>query len=140
MNKENLILITLSVKSEEYFSPIQIQKTLFLINEKISKVRDWEIFNFIPYAYGPFDKEIYVFLSNLVKNDYIACAKFNNYFEYKIIEKGLVKIKNLVDSLPPNDYDYIQRIVNFTTTVSFRELVSAIYREYPEMKVNSIFI
>ena len=45
------------------FFPIQLQKVLFLIDREIHEFVNGPHFHFIPYHYGPCDKDIYILKS-----------------------------------------------------------------------------
>ncbi len=58
---------------------------------------------------------------------------------YRLLQKGFNKGQEHLKTLDEKTQKYIGRVASFVVRVSFAELVSAIYREYPEMKVNSVF-
>lgn len=139
MTKDELILSTFSTKGNEIFSPVQIQKLLFLIDKKLHNELEGPYFDFKPYHYGPFDKGIYLRLDalhllgkvDLIKNGRLTC--------YKLTNKGLEEGKKLFENLSEESKKKIKALTNFVKNLSFSELVSAIYKTYPEMKSNSIF-
>jgi hypothetical protein len=45
----------------------------------------------------------------------------------------------LAKELPQEATDYIKSAGEFVRRLSFNKLVSSIYKEYPEMRANSIF-
>ena len=53
-NEENLVLAALAAGGENAtFSPVQVQKLLFVLDREASPHIDGPHFNFIPYDYGP---------------------------------------------------------------------------------------
>jgi hypothetical protein len=58
---------------------------------------------------------------------------------YSATEEGSTVAEELVKALSPETRDYLTRVVEWTGSLSFNDLVSAIYHAYPEMKKNSVF-
>src|ERR1700704_660608 len=61
MDRRELLLAVLAAGRGKAFNPAQVQKTVFLISTNLPNLvhRGGE-FNFVPYNYGPFDKNVYV--------------------------------------------------------------------------------
>lgn len=137
MEKQDVILLCLS--TDEEFTPVQIQKLLFLIDKKVSKKLGGPFFNFIPYDYGPFDIEIYQILENLEKTGYIIIDLSYRFKKYRITKKGQKKVDEFLNNLDKNIKEYIFTLSEFVRNLSFSELISAIYKAFPDMKINSIF-
>ena len=55
-----LLLVFQNLRNSKKLDPIQIQKTIFLIEKECIENKSLtKTFNFVPYNYGPFDKDIY---------------------------------------------------------------------------------
>ena len=67
IEKKEWLLLAISF-SEGYLSPAQLQKSLFLLKQKKKKSVGKGFYNFIPYNYGPFCKEIYSDAESLVSD------------------------------------------------------------------------
>jgi hypothetical protein len=122
-------------------TPVQIQKALFLIDKRIPESVDGPLFKFRPYHYGPFDSSIYVLLEDLqregaVQIDYEPSFRRNTY---RLEAPGLSRGKAYLGSISPGAAAFISKVANFVSKVSFSDLVSSIYRAYPEMKAKSVF-
>jgi uncharacterized protein len=139
MDKRELILACLSTGEGESFSPVQIQKMLFLIDQNISKNLGGKFFDFKPYNYGPFDKSVYEVLEQLQRTNEVDISPEFNWRVYLITEKGKVTGDSIINSLDSKIRDYIINISRFVRSQSFSQLVKSIYKEYPEMKKNSVF-
>ncbi len=70
MNRKEILLASFTVSGGDAYQPVQIQKLVFLFQEKALKER---IYNFTPYNYGPFDSEIYVTLEKRVPGPRSIC-------------------------------------------------------------------
>ena len=93
MNRRNFILATLSSKPEHRYSPVQLQKLFFLIDNMLLDELGKTYFNFQPYHYGPFDPEIYGELEDLSAADYIEINKsrHNGFKVYNLTKEGVKK-------------------------------------------------
>ena len=139
MNRQDYILAVLSTGNKKKFTPVQIQKMFFLIDKIISDLVNGPYFNFVPYNYGPFDKDIYRELNKLAGQGLVKIVRDYNWNDYLLTEEGQKKGESLFSDLNPEAKNYIKEISNFVRSLSFSELVSAIYKAFPEMKSNSVF-
>lgn len=139
MNKEALVLATLSAGKGATHTPVQIQKLLFLIDRNISIKLGGPIFYFQPYNYGPFDKTVYDVLEILWSKDLVEIVSGYNWKEYKLTPQGQFEGERVFRSLKDEIQKYIFDVSLFVRSLSFTQLVSAIYKAYPDMKVNSVF-
>lgn len=132
-NKEDFILEVLSLFPNVYFSPVQIQKLFFLIEKKLSLNEKY--FEFIPYHYGPYDKDLKNTLLKLKFEGKLIIDNINNILHYKINDSVDIT-KSILDK---KQEEYIRHLGEFIRTISFKDLCMAIYKEYPEMAINSAF-
>ena len=142
MRREDVTLLVLASADGSAYSPVQIQKTLFLVTENVpSLISSGDGYNFMPYDYGPFDKAVYddlrqMEISGLVE---IAPASDARWKSYRATEHGLKTAEQLKRQLDKDTGKYLRALSSWVRSLSFSKLVSAIYKEYPEMKQNSIF-
>jgi hypothetical protein len=140
MEKSEFVLAVLSTSSGKSFSPVQVQKLFFLIDMRIPKSVKGPYFNFVPYDYGPFDPEVYRVLEELERTGDVKINKeFGNYRNYSLSLQGQKKGEDAIKYFEKNIQEYIKTLSEFVRDLSFIELVFAIYKAYPEMKVNSVF-
>ena len=135
------MLVAMSPAGTGSFSPVQVQKLFFLLDKNVAVQTKGPHFNFKPYDYGPFDKDVYLELENL-RSDGLAeilMPRSHGSRIYKLTDKGLETGARNFEKLPEDIRRYICESVNFVRSLSFAELVSAIYKAYPEMRVNSVF-
>jgi uncharacterized protein len=140
MKKNDLLLIALGAGNKHLHTPVQIQKLLFLIDKNVNHLIGGPVFNFVPYDYGPFDSSLYDELSKL-ENEGLVCSStsVHGWKLHGLTEEGIIKSNELANSLSPESLSYIKNLSEFVRRLSFSELVSAIYKAYPEMKTNSVF-
>ena len=139
MNRRDIILAGMSGAETSFYTPVQIQKMFFLIDENIPELINGKKFDFQPYHYGPFDKEVYLEIDELAKDGFTEIVFDGRKNLYKLTQKGVKKGKKVLSSLDQTASDYIKDVSNYVRSLSFTELVSSIYKAYPHMKINSVF-
>ena len=141
MEKKEIILAALATADGVIHTPVQVQKLLFLIDKKISHLVGGPYFNFVAYAYGPFDIEIYRLLEELEEKEEAEIIRNPalRWSKYRLTIKGQEKGVGVLKEMDQKVADYIKELSLFVRKLSFAELVSTIYKEYPEMKKNSVF-
>ena len=72
MTKREVVLAALAPAQGKQHSPVQVQKLLFLLDREASELLGGPHFNFVPYNYGPFDKEVYQVLNELDFNELVT--------------------------------------------------------------------
>lgn len=143
MNKKDIerkdwVLLTLATEEEQTFTPIQLQKSVFLIGKELDINKNF--FDFEPYNYGPFDVDVYRDAEELQKDNlvYITYPEHLRWNVYSITQKGIERAKEIAEKLDINEESAINNQVNWVLEKNFRELVNSIYKEYPKFAENSI--
>ncbi len=123
--------------------PVQLQKSLFLIGRNLEKtdLATDNFYSFQAYDYGPFCGAVYDDAEILETERLIEIQRppTTRYKLYSITPTGTTRADELRRKLSERALDYLSNVVKFTQSVSFNELVSAIYKAYPEMRENSVF-
>lgn len=70
----------------------------------------------------------------------ISISNHHTLRTYRLTKKGREIGKKSLKKLPKPVERYISDVINFVCSLSFAELVSAIYKAYPEMRENSVFV
>lgn len=140
MNHEDLILAALAAGGQHAsYRPVQVQKLFFLIDREISNLVDGPHFNFRPYDYGPFDQRVYLELEDLTAHGLAVIQPTGRYQVYSLSPEGFDRGSQIVERLDPEAKRYLERAARWVLALSFQQLVSAIYKKYPDMKARSIF-
>lgn len=139
MDRKSFTLAVLSCGNGRNFTPVQVQKLFFIFDREIAAAVGGPHFHFEAYHYGPFDKTVYTVLEDLSEEGLVEIQDSRILRKYKLTPQGQAAGEGQLKSLAPKIRDYIQRLVEYVQNRSFAELVSAVYRAYPEMKVNSVF-
>ena len=96
-------------------------------------------FDFQPYNYGPFDKAVYEELERHRAAGNVDLVPQRTWNDFRLTEQGQARGDEILAQLPDKARSYIERSVEFVISLTFTELVSAIYKAYPDMQVNSVF-
>lgn len=139
MDRMEVMLAALASGAHEEFSPVQLQKLMFLIDRNIGSAIGGPFFDFKPYDYGPFDVGVYnefSVLSALEMGDSYGDGKGRRY---RLNDEGRARAQEILANLQPEVREYMKSIAEFVQKVSFTTLVSSVYKHYPEMKANSVF-
>jgi uncharacterized protein YwgA len=133
------VLLALEAAQGKSLTPVQLQKSLFLLSEKNRLKKGF--YKFKPYDYGPFSPEVYRDAEELEKESLINVSYEQNlkWKVYRITPNGMNLSQEIKKSLTDNLIQSISDIINHVIGLSFRDLVQEIYKEYPSYSVNSVF-
>jgi uncharacterized protein len=142
LSRDQITLVVLSLARDGAFTPVQIQKALFLASDKVPNAFNGNSrYNFQPYDYGPFDVRVYSDVQELERQ---GLAQINQqpgsrWRTYAATRAGIAEGQRLAEQLTGEQREILGRIVNLVRSLSFNDLVSAIYRAYPPMRERSVF-
>jgi len=139
MNREDFVLGCLSIADGADFSPVHVQKIFFLLDRELSNELGFPYFDFKPYHYGPFDKEVYEGLEYLQSNGLVDIDFDSNHRCYRLTVKGQEAGIKIFSEMPLKVKTYVKEVIDFVRSISFVQLVASIYNAYPEMRENSVF-
>lgn len=137
--RQKVLLAALVPASRDVHSPVQVQKLMFLIDREVANRVGGPFFDFAPYNYGPFDKQVYRELAALSELGLVEISQSGTRDAFRLTEAGQKEGESCLAELPKTVRDYIQKVSEFVRSQTFSGLVSAIYKAYPDMKANSIF-
>jgi len=143
MTRSEVLLAILAASEDGHpFTPVQIQKALFLASDKVRDAFDRDSrYDFQPYDYGPFDSQVYSDVENLERQ---GLAQINQqpgtrWRTYAATQRGAAEGRRLLAQLNVEQRAVIEKISRLVRSLSFNDLVSAIYRAYPHMRERSVF-
>lgn len=140
LDKADWTLLAIAAAGRKGLTPAQLQKTLFLVKQNFrNELKDFYAFE--PYNYGPFDKSIYEDARVYAQKGMVKMngVSGQNWSKYYITTEGAAKAQPLRSNADTNAMSYLEKIVHWAQSLSFPQLISAIYKQYPEYKVNSVF-
>ena len=120
------------------FDPIRVQKLLFLIDREVSERIGGPFFHFRPYDYGPFDRSIYDVIGKLVAAGDDQVDSSGPYPHYLLTGAGYRRGTAVLADFPEEVADYFHRAARWVRLIPYRRMLAAIYRQYPDMAVNSV--
>ena len=141
MDRKDYLLAVLATSGDGSFTPVQIQKLLFLLDKEVPDRIGGPHFHFIPYDYGPFDSEVYDALEQLTSERFVDIdyTLGTRRRVYRLTGSGRERGTSVLDRLPPDLKGSIEALSAWVRSLSFEQLVAGIYQRYPEMKVRSVF-
>ena len=140
MKRQDWTVLALSFANGRGLSAVQLQKALFLLERGLPEEVGPKFYNFTPYNYGPFDSSVYKDADVLADQSLVNISKpTGRYTVYSITPEGAKAAKQLEAKAPARAVQHLKDIVEWIQTLTFAQLVRAIYARYPEMKANSVF-
>jgi hypothetical protein len=136
--RDRYVLAVLSASGGEPWTPVQVQKMFFLLDERIPRDIEGPRFDFRPYDYGPFDAAVYHEIGVLRKAGK-ASVDTDRVRSYRLTPTGQREGERALQELPKSAQDYIRKLSAWVRALSFPQLVSAVYSEFPEMRAKSVF-
>jgi uncharacterized protein len=140
VNREDWVLLAVYFGHERGLSPVQLQKSLFLLGQEMQN-EVGNFYKFIPHNYGPFAREVYTDADVLAERALIAIEQdASSYARYLITAVGRDRVReNLVRDVSNRAQEYLGSVVEWAQKQTFSGLVKAIYAKYPEYRINSVF-
>src|SRR5262245_39685258 len=109
MNSRDAVLAALATADGESYTPVQIQKLMFLIDERLGGRLGGKAFNFFPHFYGPFDPTVYHTAEALEASGLAEVEQSpGSVRTYGASPEGELEGQKVLDSLPPEAKDYIR--------------------------------
>jgi uncharacterized protein YwgA len=141
MDRKDWTLLVIDAADGKGLSPVQLQKCLFLLGQKLPTQVEDSFYNFIPHNYGPFDPSIYLDAKLLADEGLVNISQTfgTRYPIYRITSEGVKVARELEAEMPSYVTEYVKRLVIWSQSLSFEQLIKAIYKNYPEFRVNSVF-
>ena len=138
MDGKDVVLLAVA-ESDSLVTPAQLQKALFLIDRQVM-LDSCSHFNFVPYHYGPFDAAIYREADRLHQDGLVLRIHSPQGWTNTIITpKGREHAQKLQEKLSNDTRQAIGEVVRKVQSMTFRELLSKIYADYPAFRENSVF-
>ena len=140
MTRDELVLAAMAPGGGHRYSPVQVQKLLFLIERQIQPaILEGPHFDFRPYHYGPFDITVYSALGQLATRGLVSIDRSSEPRTFSLTPEGVAQGNDSLRQLPADTQDFFRRASEFVRAHSFSSLVAAIYKAFPEMRANSVF-
>ena len=119
------------------FNSIQVQYLLFLIDQEIPGRVGGPHFDFQPAEGGPFDPAVHQVIEALAAAGRAATDSAGPYWTCIASETGYREGMDHLAEMPRAARQYVSRAARWVLSQPFWAMVSGIFRQYPEMAVNS---
>lgn len=141
LKRPQWILLALQAAPDRGLTPVQLQKTLFLLGTRRPKDVGHDYYSFQPYHYGPFDAAVFHDADALAADGEIVIEGGSGATlrRYVLTKAGSEAATQAEDVAPKGAVSYLTSVVAWAQSLSFNELVRAIYEAYPAMREKSVF-
>ena len=141
MDKRDFVLMVVAAGGNIPLTPVQLQKSLFLVSKNLQGEIPDSFYEFEPYHYGPFDAEVYADADSLESEGLLVSlgSSQGTWLNRATTAAGKERAQKAAEELSASSRDYIQTVVEWTQSLSFSDLVKSIYAHYPEYRKNSVF-
>jgi uncharacterized protein len=134
-------LLAIALARGERMTPVQLQKSLFLLGRELPKEVGSEFYNFVPYDYGPFSSQVYDDAEDLALQGLVSLVRHPgaDWRDFVATDMGTRRASEVQKRASPKALKYLASVVKWTMSLDFPDLVRKIYARYPEYKANSVF-
>lgn len=122
-------------------SPVQLQKSVFIVQHGLPKGIPVETYEFVPWDYGPFCKDIYKDAELLADMDLVLITRSTplDQREFKATSSGILHAEEVTEGILDDESSYAATVVRWVRRQTFRGLLLAIYDEFPKWSSRSVF-
>jgi hypothetical protein len=137
MTRQDWMLLVLAAADGAALQPVQLQKVLFLLGKRMPHEVGTDFYTFEPYDYGPFDANVYRDAEALAMQG-LATITHGRWKTYASTPAGSGRAARLAVERP-HVFEFIRRLVAWARSLTFQQIVKAIYAEFPDMRAKSVF-
>ena len=140
MDRKDFLLLAVHAAEGQSVTPVQLQKSLFMIRKANLPETPEPFYNFDAYHYGPFDVNIYHDADLLQQEDLVirSPSMRGTWTDTFITPTGQSRAILIEERLPESTKRYIREVVTWVRSQTFNELVRNIYGMFPEFRQNSV--
>ena len=140
MERKDWTLLAIASAGGEPIQPVQLQKALFLLGRERA-VHVPGFYEFEKHNWGPFSKAIFEDAEKLEAEGLVVIVRlpWRSMKEYLPTEAGKRMAESFMKEVPGDSGSYLMRAVQWVRSLSFSELLTQIYKRYPEFRTNSLF-
>ena len=141
IERKSWALLVIALAKGVGVTPVQLQKTLFLLGQKYLNVVGSDYYNFKPYDYGPFSVDVYCDLEELQKDGLIIAypSPSGRWNMYGVTKKGQISAEEIEKELDSDAISFIREKINHFQTITFKEILKEVYIEFPKYAEKSVF-
>ena len=135
VSRSDVLLAIVAAAGDDGLDRLQLQKSVFLVGEEFGGKLPVDFYQFRPHFYGPFAQDVYMDIERLSDGPMVEVLTGKGSGpSYRL---GL-DATTVLSGLPEYLESGVRQIVGWVMSMSFNELVRAIYRLYPDQRRNSV--
>ena len=139
MTRHDWLLLVLAAAEGDALSPLQLQKSLFLVGHGLAGLVSTDFYDFQPHAYGPFAAAVYHDAEYQQLQGLVAIRPHpRTKREFSLTPAGSNQVKMLVAELHTDAVRYYCEIVQWVQSQAFQELTQAVYEQFPAFAKRSV--
>jgi uncharacterized protein len=141
LSKKDWTLLVIDAAKPDVLTPIQLQKALFLIGQRVPEAGEHDFYKFVPHNFGPFSKDVYRDVEAQKNDGFIdeIISQGQNWPEYRVSQTGTSQAALLREAMLTPALNYVDQLVKWVQAQSFRDLLHAVYAAYPHFATKSVF-
>lgn len=139
--RDRLLLFIALDGAPQGLDPIRLQKGMFLFAMDDASDAD-EVYDFVPYDFGPMSTQIYRDLNDLTERGLIAATPVEGqtWSRFSATEDGLVAARDLLEQEPSQTTARLLfEIKNDVASHTYQQVLEDVYDRYPEFASKSVF-
>ena len=139
MTRQDWLLLVLAAAGGKPLSPLQLQKSLFLVGHDLAKLVGADFYTFRPFDYGPFDATVYQDAEEQAAQGLVAIRSHPvTKRVFSLTTTGITRARALEPELPADAARHCRYIVQWAQSQTFQELTQAIYERFPAYAERSV--
>lgn len=141
--RQKSLLAFLGADGGGALDPVRIMKGMFVFCQEAPAV--WfpknQRYRFKPYHYGPFAQDVYIDLEKLAQQELLQFEDVpgRSWQCYSLTPKGELALSTFEKHLGGDVITYLKNIREWMSALSFQQLLSSVYKKYPEFAKATIF-
>ncbi len=139
MTRQDWLLLVLAAAGGKPLSPLQLQKSLFLVGYDLAKLVRPDFYTFRPFDYGPFDATVYRDAEAQAAQGLVTIRSHPvTKRVFSLTTTGVTRARVLEPELPADAVHHCRYIVQWAQSQTFQELTHAIYERFPAYAERSV--
>ncbi len=139
MTRQDWLLLMLAAAGRKPLSPLQLQKSLFLVGYDLAKLVGPDFYTFRPFDYGPFDATVYRDAEEQAAQGLVTIRSHPvTRRVFSLTMRGMTRARALEPGLPTEAARHCRYIVQWAQSQTFQELTQAIYEHFPAYAERSV--
>ena len=139
MTRQDWLLLVLAAAGRKPMSPLQLQKSLFLVGYDLAKLVGADFYTFRPFDYGPFDATVYQDAEAQAAQGLVTIRSHPvTKRVFSLTMTGITRARALEPELHADAARHCRYIVQWVQSQTFQELTQAIYEQFPAYAEQSV--